>query len=258
MTSSHKISLITGGASGIGQTMTRHLANQNCTVVILDVNEAGLAETAVSMPNIIPFYCDVTDAEMVKQVIKKVETTVGPVDRFVHCAAVMPGGLLHDMSPEKINQVMQINYCGMVNATQAMLPYMRQRNSGEFIVLGSIAGVVPMVKFGAYGATKAATNFYMQVLMQENEDTNINFQLVCPSAVDTPLIDQVVDAGPQMLKEAKATGKNMDTPEAIVASIEKGLVKNKRVNYPGIANTTQIAYRLFPGLLSCIGKKMAS
>ena len=249
--------LITGGASGIGREMALRLANRGVQVAILDKNEQALADTAVESPNITPFTCDVTDFAALGAVIKQVETEIGPVDRFMHCAALMPGGRLDGMSPEQINRLMAINYGGTVNATQAMLPYMRQRNQGEFIVLGSIAGVIHASKFGAYGATKAATNFYMTVLMQENEDTNINFQLVCPSAVNTPLMNQIGTGGPQWLQDSLTNGTGMDTPEFINDSIERALKRNKRINYPGIANPGQFAYRLFPRILRFVLKKRA-
>ena len=243
------VALITGGASGIGRTMALRLAERGSKVAILDINTQGLEETTALSPRIIPFICDVTDFDAVEEVIAEVETTIGPIESFVHCAAIMPGGALHDTPPEDINRVMQVNYCGTVNTTRAMLPYMRKRNRGNFIVLGSVAGVVPVTKFGAYGAAKAATNHYMKVLMRENEDTAINFQLVCPSTVDTPLLAQIETTGPEFLKKSLAQGTNMISPDGVVDSIEAGLKKNRRVNYPGVAQPLQILYRLFPRIV---------
>lgn len=250
------VALITGGASGIGRAMTLDLAARGYRIAILDRNADGLAAVAAQSPNITPFECDVTDDAQVKQVVAQVEHELGPVDRFVHCAAVMPGGRLDELPTEQINRTMQINYFGTVNATQAMLPYMRQRNCGEFVVLGSIAGVVPTEKFGAYGATKSATNFYMQVLMQENDDTDIRFLLVCPSAVRTPLIEQAVEKGPKFLRPTNALSRSMATTAHIVKAVERGLQKNRRIVYPREANLLQFAYRLAPWLSRIVGKRI--
>ena len=155
----HPSALIAGGVSGIaGRTMALHLISEGWRVwVVMDIDETGLRDLTNTHPNIIPFVCDVTDTNRVRQVIAEVETSIGPVVRFMHCAAIMPGGLLHETSPEDITRVMQINYNGMVNTTQTVLPFMRKRQPGEFIVMGSVAGYVHQVKFGAYSATKAAT-----------------------------------------------------------------------------------------------------
>jgi short-subunit dehydrogenase len=93
--------------------------------------------------------------------------------------------------------------------------------------------------------------------MEENKATNIRFQLVCASAVNTPLINQAVEKGPKSLREMQKTGKNIDTPEFIINTLEKALEKGKKVNYPGIANPIQVGYRLFPSLVKRITAKMS-
>lgn len=240
-----KTALITGGASGMGKVMATRLAKQGAKVVILDMNENALKETATLSPNIITFKCDVTNLEQVKDVFANVEKNIGAIDRLVHCAAIMPGGILAQTPPEKINQVMMINYFGMVNVTQVALQYMLPRKKGDFIVFGSIPGVVVNVKFGAYGATKAATNFYMNVLIEENKNSGIRFLLVCPPAVNTPLINQAVAEGPKSLAESQKTGKNIATPESVIDEVEKAIEKNKTVVFTGQAKYFNLMYRFF-------------
>jgi len=251
-----KVALITGGASGMGKLMAMRIAGQGAKVAIVDMNREGLEATAALSPHIIPFYCDVTNLDQVREIVSKVEAEMGPIDRLAHCAAIMPGGILHETTPDGIHQVMRINYTGLVNMTSVVLPLMRKRNSGDFIVIGSIAGVIPSERFGAYGATKAATNFFMRVLILENKDTAIRFQLVCPSAVNTPLINQAVEKGPEFLKRMQNTGKNIATPEFIIDSIEKSLERNKQINYPGLAFWGQLGYRLFPKTMVELAAKM--
>jgi len=72
-------------------------------------------------------------------------------------ATQLPGGLFSEVSAPQIAEVMRINYFGMVNISQTVLPYMVGRNAGDFIVYGSIAGIVVSNRFGDYGATKAAS-----------------------------------------------------------------------------------------------------
>lgn len=251
-----KTALITGGASGMGKVMATRLANQGAKVAILDLNDKNLEDTAKLSPNIIPFKADVTNLAQIQEIVAKVENEIGPIDRLAHCAAIMPGGFLESQKAEDITKVMYINYFGMVNVVQTVFPYMNKRDKGDFIVFGSIAGVAPAVRFGAYGSTKAATNFFMRVLMEENRKSHIRFQLVCPSSVNTPLVNQAVKDGPQSLKKMQATGKNIDTPEFIIDTIEKALERNKKVNFPGIAKWANLFYRICPSLITRLSNKM--
>ena len=252
-----KIALITGGASGIGKVMATRLAQQGAKVIILDMNETSLWETALQSPNIIPFKCDVTDLKQVKEVFEEVENNMGAIDRVVHCAAIMPGGILAKSSPESINEVMQINYFGTVNVTQTALRYMLPRDKGDIIVFGSIAGVVHNVKFGAYGSTKAATNFYMNVLMEENTNSGLRLLLVCPPAVDTPLINQAIDEGPKTLRKWQNSKKNIATAESVIDELEEAIEKGKKVVYTGVAKYYNFVYRFFPNLSRRIVTRMS-
>ena len=148
-----------------------------------------------------------------------------------------------------------IGLSGSVNVSQTVLPYMIKRNAGDFIVYGSVAGIVVTNRFGAYGATKAATNFFMKVLMNENRSTNIRFQLVCPPAVDTPLINQAKDRGPYFLKDIQITRKNLVSPELVVKTVEKCLEKGVKINYPGPAKLIRILHPIFPNMITRIVNK---
>lgn len=247
--------LITGGASGMGRVMAVLLAKQGAKVAIFDMNDKGLEETAALSPNIFPFKCNVTDLKQVKDVFKYVEKNIGQLDRVVHCAAVMPGGILVETPPHEINNVMSINYFGTVNVTQTALQYMLPRDKGDLIVFGSIAGVIPNVKFGAYGSTKAATNFYMNVLMEENRESGIRFLLVCPPAVDTPLINQAVAKGPKTLSQWQKNG--MSSPESVIEEVEKAIDKNKKFVFTGVAKYYNLMYRFFPGFVKRRATKMS-
>jgi len=250
-----KVVLITGGASGIGKVHAIQLASQGKDVIIIDIDEKGLEDCSQIADNIIPFKCDVTNLVEVRRLVAKVEGEIGAIDRMIHCAALMPGGLINEVSAEQVSELMTVNYTGMVNVSQTVLPYMIKRNAGDFIVYGSIAGIVVTNRFGAYGATKAATNFYMKVLMNENRSTNIRFQLVCPPAVDTPLINQAIEKGPLFLKDIQSTRKNLVSPELVVETVEKCLEKGIKVSYPGPAKSIRILHPIFPNMITRIVNK---
>lgn len=74
-------------------------------------------------------------------------------------------------------------------------------------------------------------------------------QLVCPPAVDTPLIDQAKETGPGFLKDIQKTRRMLVSPELVVDSVERCLERGVRINYPGPARWLPLMWRLFPDLV---------
>jgi short-subunit dehydrogenase len=125
---------------------------------------------------------------------------------------------------------------------------MVQRGSGRIIAFGSIAGIALVPKMGAYCATKAAVNAYVEVLQNEIRDSGVRAHLVCPPAVNTPLVDQTLAGdSPGSILEAKK-GDRLANPEKIVDAIEKGVRKDKDIIYPGEAKLLYLWRALFPKL----------
>lgn len=113
-----KHALISGGGSGIGRLHALRLVERGAKVTILDVNEKGPAEVAGRSPNVLAIRCDVTKLDEVRAAITRAEQQNGTIDRLINCAAIMPGGLLKDASPESLSTIKQINYGGMINVCQ--------------------------------------------------------------------------------------------------------------------------------------------
>jgi NAD(P)-dependent dehydrogenase (short-subunit alcohol dehydrogenase family) len=248
MTVSLKTVLITGGASGIGRAFVERMSNQGWRVVVVDMNESALAELASD--TVSTFTCDVANLEQVKATVNEITESFGSIDRLIHCAAIMPAGKLATMPAETTNLLMTVNYGGTVNVVQTVLQDMLARDTGEMIVFGSSGGSVPVPDCGAYCASKAATNTYMEILAEENRASGVQFMLVCPPLVDTPLLEQAMaTAQPRMLRYSLENKRYM-TPDDIVDAVETGLKKNVRILWPGMeAKILQWLRRFSPRLL---------
>ena len=243
-----KVALVTGGASGMGQIIARRLAQQGAKVAIFDVNEQGLRDTAAEQDNITGFRCDISSLEDVESRVAEVAATVGPIDLLVHAAALMPSHKLIDHSHEGMEKLFRINYFGTTYIVRAVLPAMLERGNGRIIAFGSIAGTALVPKMGGYCATKAAVNAYMEVLQNEIRDSGVRAHLVCPPAVNTPLMDQTLATdSPGSIIEAKEKGRLAD-PEKIVDAIEKGVKKDRDIIYPGEARLLYLWRALLPRL----------
>ena len=243
-----KVALVTGGASGMGQIIARRLADQGAKVAIFDVNEQGLQDTAAEAENIHGFRCDISSLEDVAAKVAAVDAQLGPIDLLVHAAALMPSHLLAEHTHEGMEKLFRINYFGTTYMVRAVLPSMQQRGSGRIVIFGSIAGIAVVPKMGAYCATKAAVNVYTEVLQNEIRDSGVRAHLVCPPAVNTPLVDQTLATdSPGSIRQSKETGRLAD-PEKIIDAIEKGIRKDKDIIYPAEAKLLYLWRALFPGL----------
>ncbi len=252
---SSPLAVVTGGASGIGLALVKNLLTQGFRIAVMDLNEDALQAVATDHAGVSTFKCDTSDQQQVESVIAEIDSTLGPMARFIHCAAIMPGGDLTEMDTALINKIMVINYTGTVNVTKAVLSHMTPRNTGELVVIGSMAGSVLTHGLGAYCASKAATNTYMEVLIEENT-SGVHIMLVNPPMVNTPLIKQALDEGPESLKDSVAAGNsNMVSPTMIVDAINTGLEKRKVVVHPGSAALMVRIRRFFPGLLWWLMRK---
>lgn len=241
-----KVALITGGGSGMGRTAARILAAQGASVAILDVNEAGMAETAADHPTVKPYPVDISDTDAVHAVVEQVENELGPVDRVCNAAAIMPFGKLLEQDPKLQLKLMDINYGGLVNVATAALPRMVARGSGDFVSFSSMSGVIPGLLMGGYCATKGAVQMYTEILYHENRDSGVRFCCVCPPPVATPLWQQAKDTVVPKLTEASPA----ISPEEVIADIEQCLEAGKFFSFPG--KGTRVGYimrRFFPNYL---------
>jgi NAD(P)-dependent dehydrogenase (short-subunit alcohol dehydrogenase family) len=239
-----RVALVTGAASGIGQLAAQRLASAGAQVAALDVNEAGLKETAGDRASVRTYRCDVSDHRAVETLVEQVESELGPIDRVVHAAALAPTGLLLDQDVDVIRRLMEVNYCGTVNVAKATLPGMLARRSGDLIIFSSIAGWLPTPHFGAYNATKFAVVAFSEVLYHENRGKGVRMVCVCPPKVQTPMLDQAT-SNPKTLEGAPAL-----QPGEVLDAIEDALERGQFWAFPG--RGTRWIWRLrrfLPGLI---------
>jgi NAD(P)-dependent dehydrogenase (short-subunit alcohol dehydrogenase family) len=245
---SGKVAIVTGGASGMGQITARRLARQGAKVAIFDVNEKGLQDTAAESNNITAFRCDISSLQDVEAKVAQVAAELGPIELLVHAAALMPSHKLIDHTHEGMEKLFRINYFGTTYMVRAVLPAMLERRRGRIIAFGSIAGIALVPKMGAYCATKAAVNAYIEVLQNEIRASGVRVHLVCPPAVNTPLVDQTIATDtPGSIIEAKKSGRLAD-PEKMIDAIEKGVRKDQDIIYPKEAKLLYLWRALLPKL----------
>jgi NAD(P)-dependent dehydrogenase (short-subunit alcohol dehydrogenase family) len=239
-----QVVFITGGGSGMGRLAAQRMADAGAKVAAVDINEAGLAETAGGRPGIHTSRLDVTDNQAVLDTVKDVEDRLGPIDRVYNAAAIMPTALLMDQDTETIVRIMEVDYNGVVHVAKAILPGMLERGRGDLINFASIAGWGPTLHFGAYNAAKFAVVAFSEVLHHENRGKGVRILAVCPPPVATPLLEQATSK-PKILEQGKPI-----PPGVVLDAIERDLAKGKAFCFPNAQ--TKLAWimrRFAPGLV---------
>jgi short-subunit dehydrogenase len=177
---------VTGASSGIGLELVKLLNPKAGRVAISARSAEKLEELAVGLDCVQAFPLDVTDAEAVAGCVGTIEAD-GGIDLAVLNAGVWQLMDAADLDLEAVRTAMDVNYMGVVNAIDALLPGMLERGHGHIAIVASVAGYRGLPKAVAYGPTKAALINLAETLRSELAPRGITISLVCPGFVDTPM-----------------------------------------------------------------------
>lgn len=182
-----QVAAVTGGASGIGAEVVRHLRAHGATVVVWDLRpaEADLARgTAVQV--------DVTDRERVAEACATTLRRHGAIRMLVNSAGYAGPTLpLDQIDPGVWDAVVRVNLTGVFNVCRAVVPAMRERNAGRIVNIASLAGKEGTPNAAAYSAAKAGVLALTKSLGKELALTGIRVNAVAPAAVQTELLAQM-------------------------------------------------------------------
>lgn len=185
--------MVTGAATGIGETIARRLAKAGATVVVADMNPAGAAEVAQSIGGTaFSVEVDVTDAASVDKAVAAIVARTGRVDVLVNNAGI--GGKaapVWEQTLEDWNRAIAINMTGVFNCTRAVIGGMRERKYGRIVNIASIAGKEGNPNMTAYSATKAGVIGFTKSVAKEVATEGICVNAVSPAVVRTKILDQL-------------------------------------------------------------------
>src|SRR2546429_8078664 len=130
---------------------------------------------------------DVADRSAVEQVCKETLERHGRVDVLVNNAGIPLRKHATRLTVEDVEQVMQINFFGMIYATLALLPSMLERKSGHIVNVSSVAGRIGAPREAAYSASKYAMTGWSEVLSSDLQGSGVKVHLIIPGAIDTEI-----------------------------------------------------------------------
>ena len=184
-----KVTVITGGARGIGKSIAEAFRDEGAQVVVAD-QLAGEAEAVANDIGGVGYGCDVTCEREIQDLVKKIEKTCGPIDLFCSNAGVCKGEPSHSASAsnETWQACWDTHVMAQVYAARAVLPRMIERGSGYLVQMASAAGLLSQIGDAAYSASKHAAIGFAESLSITHSDDGIKVSVICPQYVATPML----------------------------------------------------------------------
>lgn len=189
----NKIAVITGGASGIGEAMTRVFADRGAEVFILDI-KVDLSEKVVEdikkeggKANFIQ--CDISNHQHVLSAFEKIFVQHRHLDIFINNAAIAHIGNIETTSEADIERLYQVNIKGAYNCLHAIVPLMKKSGGGVILNVASVASVLGLSDRFAYSMSKGAILSMTYSIAKDYINDNIRCNAIGPGRVHTPLVD---------------------------------------------------------------------
>jgi len=185
-----RVAVVTGGGSGIGASVARRLAEEECHVVVVDLNADAALEVAAHLPCPgLAVTADVSTSQGVASYAAAAVDRFGRIDA-VHLNAGIPGpfGPLTEVAPEDYQRVVAVNQHSVFLGLQSALSlFRRQGGTGSVVVTSSVAGLHPSAAIAPYVATKHAVIGLARSAALEGAPDGIRVNVVAPGLIETPM-----------------------------------------------------------------------
>lgn len=188
----NKVVVITGSARGIGFEIGKHFAKEGAKVVLSDINEEMVKESAESLKKLgfesIGIKADVTKEEDIQNLIHSAKETYGSVDIVINNAGLQYVSPIEEFPTEKFELMHKIMLIAPFIVTKTVFPIMKEQGFGRIINISSINGLVGFAGKAAYNSAKHGVIGLTKVAALEGAEHGITVNALCPGYVDTPLV----------------------------------------------------------------------
>ncbi|MDR2153561.1 MAG: SDR family oxidoreductase [Burkholderiaceae bacterium] len=203
----HKAALITGGAGGIGAATARAFCGEGAAVLLVDANEAALAQVADRLRQQYPhariecLRADISQEDDARRAVDQAQAAFGRLDVLVNNAAMRNYSALSQATPAEWQAMVAVNLIGTSNYCKAALPLLRQAEKASIVNVSSCYAVTGRKGMGLYDATKAGMLAFTRTLAFEEAEHGIRVNAVCPGSTLTDF----------HVQRAQAAGKDVET-----------------------------------------------
>lgn len=214
----HRHVLLTGGAGELGRRIGDRIACEGGLVTVLDRQASSGASGAF-------LRCDLSTHEGLEAAASQVRDL--PVDILVNLAGMQHFGPMESQDPAHLQATYMVNLVAPVRLTQAVLPAMRARGSGQIVNIGSIFGSINFAHFATYSSSKAGLRGFSQALRRELSGSGIDVTYIAPRAVRTAFNSD------RVMAFARATKMAMDDPDRVADRIVAAIAARRTDVYLG-------------------------
>lgn len=225
MTIAGKVSLITGGSSGIGKQLAMDLAKRGANIIITGRDQERLQQAQAEMTilgyQVSGIVCDVTQQSQVDQLVVKVLADYGQLDILVNNAGYAVYETFEESDLTEILRLVDVNLLGVIRCIKGFLPSMIARRSGQIVNIASIAGRLIITPNGTYGAAKHGLVALSEALKYELGHFGIKVNVICPGRIETAFFDHETFQKRAARPETKHTIPIEKVSREIIRAIEK-------------------------------------
>jgi len=205
--------MVTGGSRGIGKAICKKFAANGFKVSYIYKNNPG--PTGI---NLFPVQCDVSDSVQVSEAVSKAQEEFGDIDILISNSGISYMGLATDFDFNDYHQIMDTNFGGLFNTTNAVIPSMIHRKKGVIIAISSMWGQTGASCEALYSASKGAVDSYVKSLAKELAPSGIRVNAVSPGCIDTDMMSGFTKDIKEELRNETPLGR-LGQPEDIAETV---------------------------------------
>jgi 3-oxoacyl-[acyl-carrier protein] reductase len=192
-----KVSIITGGAQGIGLATALKFSREGATVVVCDIRQAAVdaavAQCQEAGAKALGRVVDVTQREMVDAMVQQVLSQFGRIDVLVNNAGITQDARLQKMTIEQFDRVIDVNLRGVFHCSQAVADAMVKQGGGVILNASSVVGIYGNFGQTNYAATKFGVIGFTKTWSRELGPKGVRVNAVAPGFVATPILSTIPD-----------------------------------------------------------------
>jgi 3-oxoacyl-[acyl-carrier protein] reductase len=189
-----RVAIVTGAGQGIGASVAKAYSSAGARVAVVDMNGEAAAKVAAAIVGAggtaLSVACNVARREEVEAMATQVTAAWGRIDILVNNAGITRTAMLHKMTSEQWQQVLDVHLTGSFNCLQAVVGGMIERKYGRIIYVTSAAGVLGTIGQINYSAAKAAILGMTKSTAKELARYNITANAIAPGAA-TPMTELI-------------------------------------------------------------------
>ena len=229
-----KVIWITGASSGIGEALAYAFSEAGAFLILSSRNTDSLKSVQKQCRHpektfILPL--DVTDFAAIPVVAEKAIQLHGHLDILINNAGISQRDLANDTQLAVDHKIMEVNFFGSVAVSKAVLPHFLERQSGHFVVMNSVLGIMGVPYRSAYCASKHALRGFFDTLRAEVHSANIKVTSIFPGYVRTNVTINALkgDGSPNdQMADSTAAGYS---PGYFAKRVQRAIAKEKKEVY---------------------------